>query len=256
MKRSLRGGSVFLLALGMLLPAPARAYDVVEVKDGGTITGQVTFGGDIPKLEPLAVAKDAHFCGPTVPSEALAVSPRTRGVKYAVVYLEKVAKGKSLNSVQPVLDNTKCLMSPHVLGVLKGTDLGIKNSDPLLHNMHAAADGSTVFNLALPIQGQTIKRRVRVRQPGIVRVTCDSHPHMGAHLLVLDHPYFVITDDNGAFSLTDVPPGKYALTMWHESWKTLGYDKDKRPLYDRPAVQTREVEVTAKGTARVNFELK
>ncbi|MBI4590880.1 MAG: hypothetical protein HY725_18810 [Candidatus Rokubacteria bacterium] len=255
MSRSLRRCSVLLLALGILWPEAARSYDVVEVRDGGTITGQVTFSGEIPKLEPLTVPKDADFCGPTVPSEALVVSPKSKGVKNTVVYLEEIAKGKDFRSVRPILDNAKCLMAPHVLGMVKGTDLAIKNSDPLLHNMHAVVDGKAmVFNLALPIQGQTIARRVR--KTGMITVTCDSHTHMRAHLLVLDHPYFAITDENGAFALADVPPGKYKLVVWHESWKLLGYDKDKRPLYDQPIVQTREIEVPAKGTVRVNFELK
>lgn len=256
MRRVLRGSSALFLAVAVLWPASAGSYDVIEVANGGTITGQVTFGGDVPKLEPLTVPKDADFCGATLPSEALVVSPKTRGVKNTIVYLEEVPKGKNFASVQPLLDNAKCLMAPHVLGMVKGTDLAIKNSDPLLHNMHAAADGSTVFNLALPIQGQTIKRRVRVRKPGVVRVTCDSHPHMGAYLLVLDHPYFAVTDENGAFTIADVPPGKYKLTIWHESWKVVGYDKDKRPMYGQPTAQTREIEVPAKGTMRVNFEIK
>ena len=255
MRRSLRQGSAFLLALALSWPPAVGAYDVVEITNGGTITGQVTFRGEIPKLEPLVVPKDADFCGPTVPSEALVVSPKTKGVKNTLVYLEEVAKGKNFKSVQSTLDNAKCLMAPHVLGMVKGTDLAIKNSDPLLHNMHAVADGkAVVFNLALPIQGQTIARRVR--KTGMITVTCDSHTHMRAHLLVLDHPYFAITDENGAFALADVPPGKYKLVVWHESWKLLGYDKDKRPLYDQPIVQTREIEVPAKGTVRVNFELK
>ncbi len=255
MTRSLRRGRVLLLAAVILWPGTAGSYDVVELKDGGTIAGQVTFSGEVPKLEPVTVVKDADFCGPTVPSEVLAVSPKTKGVKNTVVYLEEVTKGKDFRSVQSMLDNAKCLMAPHVLGMVKGTDLGIKNSDPLLHNMHAVADGKTaVFNLALPIQGQTIKRRVR--KTGVITVTCDSHTHMRAYLLVLEHPYFAITDENGAFTLADVPPGKYKLVVWHESWKLLGYDKDKRPFYDQPIVQSREIEVAAKGTVRVNFELK
>jgi hypothetical protein len=255
MTRWLRRGPVLLLAAAILWPAAAGSYDVVEVKDGGTLTGLVTFSGEVPKLEPLAVVKDADYCGPTVPSEVLVVSPKTKGVKNTVVYLEEVARGKEFRSVQPSLDNAKCLMAPHALAMVKGTDLGIKNSDPLLHNMHAVADGKTaVFNLALPIQGQTIKRRVR--KTGMITVTCDSHPHMRSHLLVLDHPYFAVTDENGAFTLADVPPGKYKLTVWHESWKLLGYDNDKRPLYDQPIVQTREIEVPIKGTVRANFELK
>jgi hypothetical protein len=79
---------------------------------------------------------------------------------------------------------------------------------------------------------------------------------MRAWLVVRDNPYFAVTDESGRFRITDVPPGRYKLTAWHEGWVVTGKDKDGRPLYDAPRVVTREVTVPAHGEVAVDFELK
>ncbi len=68
---------------------------MIEVKDGGTITGVVTWKGEIPKLSPLTVMAVLDTCGETVPSPVLQVGAKSRGVRLAVVYLEKVERGKA-----------------------------------------------------------------------------------------------------------------------------------------------------------------
>jgi len=242
-------------ALALLLAAaPASAYEVVAVADGGTLSGTIKFAGPPPKLEPLAVNKNRDVCGEQKASEALVVGPE-RGVRGSVILLEGVARGKK-GEADVVLDNHRCVFVHHVTVTMPGERARVKNSDPILHNTHGFLGKTTVFNLALPNKDQMIEVTKRLTRPGVVRVVCDAHPHMAAWMIVHDSPYYAVSDERGAFKIDGIPPGSYKVTMWHEGFRAKGLDKDGRPLYDEPHTITRDVTIPAKGTATVDFELK
>lgn len=56
--------------------------------------------------------------------------------------------------------------------------------------------------------------------PGTVR----RHVEMEAFVVVLETPYFSVTDPAGAFEITNVPPGKYTLVAWSEALKEATQD--------------------------------
>src|SRR2546429_4639337 len=58
-------------------------------------------------------------------------------------------------------------------------------------------------------------------------------------ILVHDSPYVAVTDERGAFRITDVPPGTYKVTMWHAGFRPKGADKDGRPVYDERSEERR-----------------
>ncbi|HEU5196736.1 MAG TPA: carboxypeptidase regulatory-like domain-containing protein [Methylomirabilota bacterium] len=241
-------------ALVLTLGAPAAAYEVVAVTDGGTLTGSVKFAGSPPKLEPLAVNKNRDVCGDAKDNEALVLGT-DRGVRGSVILIEGVAKGKK-GVADVVLDNHKCVFVHHVSVTMPGERTRVKNSDGILHNTHGFLGKPTVFNLALPNKDQMIDITKRLTKPGVIRVVCDAHPHMTAWMIVHDSPYYAVTDDKGAFKIDGIPPGAYKVTMWHEGFRPKGLDKDGRPLYDEPHTITREVTIAPKGTATLDFELK
>jgi hypothetical protein len=99
---------------------------------------------------------------------------------------------------------------------MAGQRLLVKNSDPFLHNVHAAASESNPpFNIGQPSKnlGGT---PLMFLSPDRMFVKCDVHPWMTAYILVLDNPYFAVTGDHGAFKLPELPPGTYTVTAWHE----------------------------------------
>lgn len=246
--------AVAALGLGLLIAAPARAYEVVAVQDGGTLAGTVKFVGTPPKLVPIPVNKNRDVCGEHEPSEALVLSA-DRGVKGSVVLIEGVARGKR-GGDEVVLDNHQCLFVSHVTAVALNERVAIRNSDPILHNTHGFLGTPTVFNVALPTKGQEIEVTKYLKRPGVIRVLCDAHPHMSAWMVVHDSPYYAVTDEKGAFRITDVPPGTYKVTMWHAGFRPKGADKDGRVLHDGPKTITRELTVAPKATTTVDFELR
>jgi len=230
------------------------SYDEIEVSDGGIIMGHVKFIGNPPKLEPIKVTKDVNTCSNTIPSESLVTSVNG-GIKYAVAYIEGITRGKKIERKKIVeLNQEKCIFKPHVFTMVKGSDLAIKNSDPILHNANMDINGRVLFNFAQPLKDQVIIKRVRKTGQGTI--TCDSHPHMRGYFLVFDHPYHATSDEEGNFTIDNIPPGKYVLKLWHESWQIIGQDDDGRLKYGEPLLLTKEVEVPSKGIVHVNFELK
>ena len=47
-------------------------------------------------------------------------------------------------------------------------------------------------------------------------VTCDIHPGMQATLIAAPSPYATVADDSGRFTIPDVKPGSYKLTLTYE----------------------------------------
>lgn len=240
---------------GLLLGATGsgRAYVEAPVVDGGVLVGRVRFAGEPVKGEPVPVRKNVEACGESKGFEALLVG-LTKGVRNTVVYLEGVERGKK--PVESVLDNARCLFVPHVSAVMAGSKVRVKNSDSILHNTHGFLERRTVFNIALPNRDQIVEITQRIKQVGVIEVQCDAHTHMQAWIVVRDNPYFAVSDENGHFRITDIPPGRYKLVAWHEGWLVTGRDKDGRPVYDAPRILTQEVTIPARGEVSVEFELK
>lgn len=199
--------------------APAAAetpYEAADVTGGGSLSGSVKLAGDVPPPAPLEITKDAAVCGMGKhPSEAL-MTGAGGVVQLAVVQLTNISKGKALDAGKTlVLDQKKCKYDPHVQLVPVNSIVEVKNSDPVLHNVHAYfGETETLFNIAQPFQGQTTQRSLT--RPGVVHVKCDAHPWMSAYFVVQAHPYYAVSDKAGNFKISDIPPGTYKVKVWHE----------------------------------------
>jgi len=138
------------ILLLLILPAYARGYEETAVPNGGTIRGFVKVHGQLSRLKAPEVFKFKEVCK-TVPNEELVIG-RDRGVRYAVVVLEGMTKGKAVErEAVNELDNVNCRFVPHVQTASVGQWLVMKNSDPILHIAHAYfEDGQPQFNVALP----------------------------------------------------------------------------------------------------------
>lgn len=234
-------GLLTLSWLGVLLfPLHGFGYEATTVSDGGTIVGEVKYAGDPPPPEKMPVTKDANICGaePKL-SPALVVGP-DKGIKDVVASLPGIQKGKALGKPEkpPVLDQKNCEYHPYAQIVPVGTTLEILNSDDVLHNVKTKPSTKTTFNVAQPKFKRKITQEFKV--PEIVQVECNVHGWMNAIIGVADHPYYALTEPSGSFRITDVPPGKYTLKVWHSK---LGE-------------QTKEVTVGAKEEVKVAFEMK
>jgi hypothetical protein len=94
------------------------------------------------------------------------------------------------------------------------------NRDPFFHNVFSLFDGKR-FDLGLYEAGSS--RGVHFDRAGICYIFCNIHPQMSAVVVVVDTPYFAVSDARGEFVIPHVPPGRYQLNFWEEhcSSKTL-----------------------------------
>lgn len=208
-----------ILALCLLIAnvASAAAYEIVAVEDGGSLTGKITTKAKASSTV-IETTKDQQVCHASVPDESVVLG-EGGGLANCIVYFVEVASGKDPASMPAAeLVNQGCRYVPHVQATTVGQELVIKNDDPILHNTHGYDAGEkTVFNLALPIQGQSIKKRMK--KPGLVHAKCDAgHTWMDGFVWVNENPYYAVTDANGAFEITDIPEGDYTVVVWHEKF--------------------------------------
>ena len=200
------------LVSSALAPARARA--------NGTIEGTIRLAGPPPAVAAQAIAKDTGVCGKEAPAESIRVGKAGALAGVVVSVTDARAAGAPSPTAGAALDQRKCRYVPHVQAVTVGTPLAVMNNDAILHNVHgndATASGPalTVFNVAMPIKGQTLP--VPMRKPGLVKLQCDAgHTWMNAWIYVFAHPYFAVTDDAGAFAIKDVPAGEHVVELWHE----------------------------------------
>ena len=264
MSKCIKSKCIGLISLAILLgtlgPALAK-YEVITVQNGGTIKGVATWKGKVPELEPLKVLADIDVCGATVPSPVLQVNPKNQGLKFTLVYLEKVEKGKApedkymlhmgKSSDRPT--SQLCNFEEHVFPFVHTQRVGLINYDEILHNPHFFNDKHrSLLNLAMPTPNQEVDHTI-LREHGVGwPFQCDVHAHMNGYSAGFDHPYFALTDASGAYEITDVPPGKYTVIAWHESAE-ITHLKQGRPQYDDPQTLQQEIEVKPGGAVEVNW---
>src|SRR5262249_29997616 len=115
-----------------------------------------------------------------------------------------------------LFDQKNCVFEPHVLGLLAGAKVTLKSSDPVNHNINAKLKSNSQFNTLLA-GGQSITHSLPSPERMPASVTCDIHNWMQAYWMVLDHPYFAVTDDKGNFEIKDAPAGTQKVVVWQEA---------------------------------------
>lgn len=188
----------------------------------GAIAGVIRFHGTPPAPQPLSLTAD---CAGFDPGHLTRGDVLLRDGLVANVFV-RLTDGVDRDRVPPVpaapvdLDQRGCIFEPRVLGLRVGQSLRLINSDPVLHNVHSKPKINREFNIGFPGGAWPTERSFKKAEV-MVPITCDVHPWMTSWVGVVDHPWFAVTDESGAFLLEHVPPGRYALEAWHEVFGAL-----------------------------------
>jgi len=231
--RSIKYSAVGLLFVSLMLGVSAGSdtltkqpkksrYTVIDVENGGSITGLVKYTGKVEASTPVEVTTTEDIChAEPIFKENLVVNSDA-GVRWAVASIKNIKKGKPFPDSSAPEDQVKmnqigCVFTPHVVVAQVGKNVLLLNDDGVLHNVHSWSKKNRSINIAMP--GSVKEMKTKFRRAERIRVTCDVHPWMIGWFFTTENPYASVTAEDGSFSLTDIPPGTYTIELWHE---TLG----------------------------------
>jgi plastocyanin len=193
-----------------------------QIASAGDVTGTVILKGSPPAEKPISFDATCGALHPTVATTRWYVVGKDNGLPNVFVYISKGLEGKKFTAPSTAVEINQegCMYHPYVAGVMVGQVLKFKNSDPLMHNVHAlpGVDGNQEFNFAQPSQGDVndTKWVASITKPEVlVKIKCEVHNWMFCYVGVQDNPYFAVTDKDGHYKIPDLPAGDYTLTAYH-----------------------------------------
>ena len=196
--------------------------------DWADLSGQFVYGPpgtELPKTIPIKPNKEVEVCGKaTLFDESLTINPKNRGLANVVLWAYK-PKSVHQDVVKALpakvsVANQSCRFEPHVVTVSTSQTLEITNPDPVAHNAMMLFFKNGERNPLIPPGGK-IDLRLQKSEFLPVSISCSIHPWMLGKILVQDHPYMAVTDEDGKFKFDKLPTGeKLTLKVWHEK---VGY---------------------------------
>lgn len=236
----------------LALPA---GYRVVDVVNGGTLSGSVLWVGAQPEVVTMAVSHHPEACGTEQQAGVLRVGPRG-GVASTVVYLDGITEGRAQEPGPFELTFRGCTLSPRVLAMPLGGMLSVVDDEDVMHNVHASWSGGAVW-LDTGLASRGAHATVSADHTGVATLVDDAgHPWIGGFVHVFDHPYYRVTTEDGRFRIAGIPPGQYTVRAWHEGVRRVGgtTDASGRPRFSAPLVLARPVAVNAGTETVVDFQ--
>ncbi|MCD0458424.1 methylamine utilization protein [Roseiconus lacunae] len=222
----------------------------------GTLRMTFKLKGDAPKKDPLNPNVDQTFCGKApIPDESLVVNDENKGIKNVIVYVYTGRRGTELPEMElkpetHILANDKCRFEPHVLIAKKGDTIRVTNPDDVTHNANFQFFNNTQQNLTVP-PGAQVEVALKDAEPAPTPVACNIHSWMKAQVLVVDHPFAAVTDDDGVLEIEGLPVGEVIFRANHEtgslkevvvdgdetSWRSSRFEVDIKPGVNEMTVE-------------------
>ncbi len=218
--------------------AMAPAATPIDPATVATINGTVKFDGAAPKASKIDMSQDPGCKGM---NEAENVVVNGGDLANVFVYVKDGLGNRTFDVPKDpvVLDQKGCQYHPHVLGVIAGQTVQIKNDDPTTHNIHPTPKDNREWNESQPPSSPAIEKNF-AREEIMLPVKCNQHPWMKMYINVVKSPFFAVTGKDGKYEIKGLPPGDYTLAFVQEK---LGE-------------QTQKVTVAAKDTKTVDQSFK
>jgi hypothetical protein len=220
----------------------AVAFAGAQIASAADITGTVTLKGTPPAERDITVIKSDPNCGrlvKEVPKTKFYVVGPNAELADVFVTLKGIS-GKSTGASAPplIIDQVACEYIPYIAAAQTGQKIVVKNSDPILHNVHPTpvntAGGNREANKAQMPLGPDLEF-VFPAPENFLRFKCDVHPWMFTYVSIVDHPYFAVTGKDGTFKIENVPPGKYTVAAYHRKGTLEGVEKEIEVKEGEPA---------------------
>ena len=230
------------------LNVESRAYQAIEVTNGGTIQGKAIMTGEMPqpRVYHLILFPNIDMCAEIDTDDEMnrvlddfKIS-ENNGLKDVVITLEHVEAGKPFNKEPILINSENCKFSPDVNVVKQGESFKVDNLDAVMHNsqVYQAERGKIIQNLPVPPEEVTNGKVTFQRKYRIFQMICGMHEFMQTWGYRIQNPYYFITKLGGEFKMDNIPPGDYTLSAWHYLMKR----------------QKRKIHIAESDVVDVNFE--
>ena len=192
----------------------APAATPIDPNTVATINGTVKFDGPAPKEAKIDMSQDPGCKGDNR-AENIVVS--NGDLANVFVYVKDGLGNRTFDVPKdPVmLDQKGCQYHPHVLGVMTGQTVDIKNDDPTTHNIHPTPKDNREWNESQPPSSPDLQKTF-AREEIMLPVKCNQHPWMKMYINVVKSPFFAVTDKDGKYEIKGLPPGDYTLAFVQE----------------------------------------
>lgn len=223
--------SILLLMLAVIVAFTAT---LAGAENGqGTISGMVRLVGPPPSIPTVLPQMDFDMCGSVArPTQSLLLGSN-QTVRNVIVYLAGYAQNNPSNGTNGaiIVDQRDCEFVPRIQIARSGVPLILKNSDPILHvvriDLMSSTNGPrTLLRTATPYAGyEKVYQVLNFREPTLLQLTSgNGHEWMAAYIAIMPHSWAAITDENGRFTLHNVPAGAHKIYAWHEALGTLVHE--------------------------------
>jgi hypothetical protein len=198
--------------------APAAQAPAASAAATGTasVAGKISFEGTAPAAEKVKLSADAKCAAMHKDGlERQPIKVKDGGLADVLVYVKSGASGTYPAPAEDVLlDQHGCDYTPHMVAMVAGQKLKIRNSDDTLHNIHPRPQVNQEFNVGQPRQGMESEKTFDKAEM-LIPVGCDVHPWMRAYISVLSNPFFAVTGEDGSFTIKGLPAGTYDIEAVH-----------------------------------------
>ncbi|MGA7421652.1 MAG: carboxypeptidase regulatory-like domain-containing protein, partial [Candidatus Sulfotelmatobacter sp.] len=195
----------------------------VNAAGEGKITGTVKLSGTAPHMKGIDMSKDPYCVKQHVNNPGhleTVVVGEGDGLENVVLYISDWSGPATVTTAVPVFDQKNCMYTPHVLAMDVNEQFKVVTSDQTTHNIHPLPNpmtGNIPWNQSQPPGAAPIEKSWKA--PEMIPVQCNIHPWMHGWFVVVKGPY-ATTDDKGAYTINNVPPGSYTVTAWQEDYGT------------------------------------
>jgi plastocyanin len=192
----------------------APAATPIDQATVATINGTVKFDGTAPKPAKIDMSQDPA-CKGMNESENVVVD--NGDLANVFVYVKDGLGNRTFDVPQQavVLDQQGCKYHPHVLGVMAGQTVEIKNDDQTTHNIHPTPKDNREWNESQPPSTAPLEKNF-AREEIMLPVKCNQHPWMKMYINVVKSPFYAVTDKSGKYEITGLPPGTYTIAFVQE----------------------------------------
>jgi len=194
--------------------APATAATPIDPNTVATVSGTVKLDGTAPKPAKIDMSQDPACKGDNTAETVVVDGGKLANV---FVYVKDGLGDRTFDVPKDAatIDQKGCRYHPHVLGVMAGQNIEIKNDDPTTHNIHPTPQSNREWNES-QAPGAAPAEKSFAREEIMLPVKCNQHPWMKMYVNVTKSPFFAVTDKDGKYEIKGLPPGTYTIAFVQE----------------------------------------